>query len=148
MTKIMKLMAVAALTFAAVHSQAATHEIKMLNNGKDGIMVFEPAFLKAAKGDTVKFVPTDAGHDVASVVVPKGAKPFKGELNKVVTVKLTEEGVYFYECKAHITMAMIGVIQVGKATNLADVEKAGQALAPQFALNKERLAKYLGQVTK
>jgi pseudoazurin len=128
-------------------ANAATHEIKMLNNGKDGIMVFEPAFLKAKKGDVIKFVPTDAGHDVASVSIPKGAKSWTGEVGKAVTTTLTKEGVYLYECKVHLPMAMIGVIQVGKASNLDDVKKAAASeLDPKIAMNKERVAKYLGEV--
>lgn len=34
-------------------TRAADHVVKMLNVGKDGSMVFEPAFVKAAVGDTV-----------------------------------------------------------------------------------------------
>ena len=37
---------------------AAEHEVKMLNNGAGGMMIFEPAVLKASVGDTVKFVAT------------------------------------------------------------------------------------------
>lgn len=135
-----------ACLFIGVASQAATHEIKMLNNGKEGIMVFEPAYLKAAKGDTIKFIPTDAAHDVASVAIPKGAKAFKGDVGKPVTVKVTEEGVYVYECKSHLPMAMVGVIQVGTATNLADAKKSATDLAKAFVMNKDRLDKYLAQV--
>lgn len=128
-------------------ANAATHEVKMLNNGKDGVMVFEPAFLQAKKGDVVKFVPTDAGHDVASVSIPKGAKSWVGETGKAVTTTLTKEGVYLYECKVHLPMAMIGVIQVGKASNLDEVKKAATSeLEPKIAMNKERVTKYLGEV--
>lgn len=141
----------AALMFFSLLSfraEAATHEVKMLNNGKSGIMVFEPAFLKAAKGDTVKFIPTDAAHDVASVAVPKGAKTWKGELNKPVTTVLSEEGVYIYDCKAHLPMAMVGVIQVGKATNLTEAQAAAKETAAKFIMNKDRLDKLLAQVQK
>ncbi|HRO66994.1 MAG TPA: pseudoazurin [Pseudobdellovibrionaceae bacterium] len=127
-------------------ASAATVEVKMLNNGKDGIMVFEPAYVKVNKGDTVKFVPTDPAHDVASILVPKGAKSWKGEINKAVTVKMTEEGVYLYECQAHVMMAMVGVIQVGKPTNLADAQKTAKEFAKKFAMNKDRFDKYIAQV--
>lgn len=140
------LSAILAATFSFNVAQAANHEIKMLNNGKEGIMVFEPAFLKVAKGDTIKFVPTDPAHDVASVTVPKGAKPFTGALGKALTVKVTEEGVYVYECKAHLPMAMVGVIQVGAPKNLDDAKKGAAGLAKSFVMNKDRLDKYLAQV--
>jgi pseudoazurin len=129
-------------------AHAATHEIKMLNNGKEGIMVFEPSFLTAKKGDVVKFVPTDPAHDVASIVVPKGAKSWTGALGKAVTVTLTKEGLYFYECKSHVSMAMVGMIQVGKASNLAEVKKAVDELRPKIMMYKERLDQYLGKVQK
>ena len=109
-------------------------------------MVFELAFLKVAKGDTIKFIPTDAAHDVASLMVPKGAKTWKGELNKVVTTKVTEEGVYLYECNAHLPMAMVGVIQVGKPVNLEDAKASAKVTAAKFIMNKDRFDKYLAQV--
>ncbi len=127
-------------------AQAATHEVKMLNNGKDGVMVFEPAFLKANKGDSVKFVPTDAGHDVASVEIPKGAKSWQASTGKSITVKLTQEGVYLYVCKAHVNMAMTGVIQVGGAKNLAAVQSKAKELSGQFVMNKDRLDKVFAQI--
>jgi pseudoazurin len=129
-------------------AQAATHEIKMLNNGKDGVMVFEPPFLLAKKGDVVKFVPTDAAHDTASVAIPKGAKPWVGQINQSVTTTLTQEGLYLYECRTHLPMAMVGVIQVGKASNFDEVKKAADGLATKFAMNKDRLEKYLGQIKR
>ena len=46
---------------------AAEHEVKMLNNGAGGMMIFEPAVLKASVGDTVKFVATDMAHNSVSV---------------------------------------------------------------------------------
>lgn len=129
-------------------ARAATHEIKMLNNGKDGIMVFDPPFLAAQKGDVVKFIPTDAAHDTVSVAIPKGAKAWTGEISKPVTTTLTQEGLYLYECRSHIAMAMFGVIQVGKASNYDDVKKAADTLATKFVMNKERLEKYLGQIKR
>lgn len=142
------LAAITLISISSVRAEAATHEVKMLNNGKSGIMVFEPAFLKVAKGDTVKFIPTDAAHDVESVAVPKGAKGWKGELSKPVTTVMTEEGVYLYDCKAHLPMAMVGVIQVGKATNLTEVQAAAKQTATKFVMNKDRLDKLLAQVEK
>lgn len=127
-------------------AQAATHEVKMLNLGKEGAMVFEPAFLKVAKGDTIKFLATDPAHDVASVAIPKGAKPFVGVVNKPLTTVVTQEGVYVYECKAHVAMAMVGVIQVGAASNLAEAKAASKPLEAKFVMNKDRLQKYLAQV--
>ena len=38
---------------------AADHEVQMLNKGEKGAMVFQPALIRVAPGDTVTFFPTD-----------------------------------------------------------------------------------------
>src|SRR5690606_36022004 len=69
MTRLATLALVAAgLAAFATPAFSAEHEVKMLNKGSDGqAMVFEPAFLKVKPGDTVKFVPTDKGHDAETI---------------------------------------------------------------------------------
>lgn len=118
----------------------------MLNNGKDGTMVFEPGYLKVAKGDQVKFIKADASHNSESVLVPPGAKAWKGKMDEEITVKLDHEGVYLYVCEPHKIMAMAGVIQVGKATNLNKVKIEADTLSKTFVMNKDRLAKLMEQV--
>ena len=49
--------AAAAIALASP-AAAADHVVKMLNKGKAGTMVFEPALVKVAPGDTVTFIPT------------------------------------------------------------------------------------------
>ena len=46
---------------------AAEVEVKMLNKGAEGLMVFEPALIKVAPGDTVKFVATDKSHNAETI---------------------------------------------------------------------------------
>lgn len=123
-----------------------TIDVRMQNNGPDGIMVFEPGFVEASKGDTVKFIPTDSGHDTVAISVPKGASKWKGKVGETIQVKMTHEGVYLYECKTHEAMAMVGVIQVGKPTNIETVKKESEKLSTIFAMNKDRLTKYLAKV--
>ena len=76
-------MAAVLLLSAPALSIAADFEIKMLNKGADGAMVFEPAGLKIAPGDTVTFTPTDKGHnaEVIKGMLPEGAAEFKGKMN-------------------------------------------------------------------
>ena len=126
-------------------AEAKTIEIKMLNAGKDGSMVFEPSFVKADVGDSVKFVPTDRSHNSSSVVIPAGAKSWAGKADQAVSVKLTKPGVYVYKCDPHSVMGMVGVIQAGKPVNLAEARAEGDKLAATFAMNKDRLKKYLDQ---
>lgn len=147
MTRLAALALVAA-GFAALATPAfsAEHEVKMLNKGSDGqAMVFEPAFLKIAPGDTVKFVPTDKGHDAETIpgMLPEGAQPFKGKLSQELTVTFEKPGLYGYKCVPHLGMGMVGLIQVGDDTsNAAAVE--GVKLPP---LAKKRLSGFLTQTT-
>ena len=125
---------------------AAEHQIKMLNSGKDGIMVFEPAFIQAAKGDTVKFIKTDPSHNSSSFFTPKGASAWKGKMDEEIIVKLDVEGVYMYQCDPHKSMAMVGVIQVGKPVNLEDAKKEAATYSKTLVMNKDRLTKYVDLV--
>jgi pseudoazurin len=132
---------IGAIQFSSVY--ATEHEVKMLNSGKDGMMVFEPGALKVAVGDTVKFVSTDAGHNTGSYFLPEGAKAWKSETGKEVSITLDKEGLYIYQCDPHKVMAMVGVIQVGEAKNTEAAKKSAKKLAESFSLNKDRLDKYL-----
>ena len=136
-----------ALLAAAASAHAAEHEIKMLDIGADKApMVFEPAVLKIAPGDTVTFVPTNKGHNVESKVIPEGAETFKSELDEKYSVKLDKEGVYVYVCPPHSMMNMVGVIQVGEATNMEAVQKALPKLERRAMSNKGRLTKYVEEL--
>ncbi|MFJ7565879.1 pseudoazurin [Herminiimonas sp. NPDC097707] len=134
------------LALVSIGASAAEHQIKMVNSGKDGIMAFEPTFLKVAKGDTVKFIKVDASHNSASVLVPAGAAAWKGKMDEEVSIPLTQEGVYVYVCDPHKTMGMAGVIQVGNAGNLDAAKQESEKLSKSFVMNKDRLSKALAQV--
>ena len=113
-------------------AQAAEHEVKMLNKGTTGMMVFEPAVIKVAPGDTVHFIATDQSHNVESIegMVPEGVQPFKGEMSKDLTVAFDQPGVYGIKCKPHYGMGMVGLVVVGDPANktqAAAVEQKGKA---------------------
>jgi pseudoazurin len=137
------LMVATSLT-AVGRASAAEYEVRMLNRGEAGVMVFEPAFLEVSPGDTVHFRAADKGHNAASIdgMVPDGAVTWKGGLNKDVTVTLDAEGVYGVRCVPHYGMGMVALIVVGDPTiNLAT---AGQIKHPGKA--KQRMAELLGQI--
>ena len=105
---------------------AADHVVKMLNKGKAGMMVFEPALVKVAPGDTVTFMPTDKSHNAESIagMLPVGAAAFKGKMNQPLKVTFSKPGLYGYKCLPHYGMGMVGVVVVGKGgTNLAAAQK-------------------------
>ena len=127
----------------AAPALAANFEVTMLNKGEAGAMVFEPALLKIAPGDTVTFVPTDKSHNAESIkeMVPAGGELFKGAINKEVVATFTVPGVYGVKCSPHVGMGMVALIVVGEDTgNLEAVKaakmpkKAQERLAPLFAL--------------
>ena len=129
-------------------SEGPVHEVKMLNSGADGIMVFEPAVIKISKGDTVNFVATDMSHNSASLdgMIPAGADSWNGALSQDISITFTEEGVYVYQCTPHAMMAMVGVIQVGDAVNLDAVKAEASQKKSIFVSNTDRLDEYLSQL--
>ena len=117
--------AAAAIALASP-AAAADHVVKMLNKGKAGMMVFEPALVKIAPGDTVTFVPTDKNHNAESItgMTPAGAAAFKGKMSQPLKVTFTKPGLYGYKCLPHYGMGLVGVVIVGNASsNLAAAQK-------------------------
>lgn len=133
--------AAAVLILTANVALAAEVEVKMLNKGSDGVpMVFEPALVKVAPGDTVKFVSTDKGHNAESIkgMLPEGAAIFVGKNGEDIAVKLDKEGVYGVKCLPHYGMGMVAMIVVGTPSNLdqakavPQIGKAKQVFATLF----------------
>lgn len=131
------LMVAAALGCVASAASAADFEVKMLNKGESGVMVFEPAFVQAAPGDTVHFVATDKSHNVESIkgMLPDGVEAFKGKLNENYDLTVTAEGVYGVKCTPHYAMGMVMLVAVGDPG--ANLEAAKAAKNPKKA--QERL---------
>ena len=122
------LLAAAALAVAILPATAADVQVKMLNKGAKGMMVFEPDLVKVQPGDTVTFVATDPGHDAQSVpgMLPDGAQPFEGKIGKDVTVTFTQPGVYGVKCKPHYVIGMVGVVVVGDPAPNLDAAKTAK----------------------
>ncbi len=94
---------------------AEVHEVKMLNRGATGAMVYEPDYLAIAPGDTVKFIASHPSHNAASLAgfLPEGAEPFKGRINQEIEVTFDTPGFYGIQCIPHLAMGMVMLIQVG-----------------------------------
>ncbi len=106
-------------------AMAAEVEVKMLNKGADGAMVFEPALVTIQPGDMVKFLATDKGHNAETIagMMPEGAEAFVGKINEELAVTFDKPGVYGIKCKPHYAMGMVGMIVVGKPANEAEAAK-------------------------
>lgn len=121
---------------------AAEHEVQMRNKGEAGAMVFEPAVIRAAPGDTVRFVPTDKSHNVEAIkgMLPEGVALFKSRMNEEYVLTLTAPGLYGVKCSPHVSMGMVALIQAGEApANLEAAQavklpgKAGERMGAAFA---------------
>jgi pseudoazurin len=115
-------------------ASAAEQRVQMLNKGDRGAMVFQPALVRAAPGDTIRFVPTDKSHSAETIkgMIPDGGAEFKGKVNQEVTVTLDKEGVYGVKCPPHYGMGMVALIVVGQPVNLEQaqaVKQTGKAKA-------------------
>jgi len=132
-----------------LYSEPESYEIKMLNQGSEGYMVFEPAVLKIKKGDTVTFKATDAAHNSASIkgMIPPGADEWNGKLSQDISITFNVEGLYGYQCTPHMMMAMVGIIEVGEnQSNLESFKTVAQKIKSAFVMNQERLDEYLSQL--
>ena len=142
MNKLFGTMVAAAIFAGAMTAPAlaANFDVKMLNKGEAGAMVFEPALTKIAVGDTVTFVPVDKGHNAETILdmIPASAATWKGKTNEQFTVTLTEPGLYGFMCMPHFSMGMVGLIQVGddrsNLTQLMNVRLPGRAQARMMEL--------------
>lgn len=126
-------------------AQAAEHEVLMLNRGEKGAMVFEPDFVRAEPGDTIRFVATDRGHNAEAIrgMVPDGAQVFKGKMNEEIVVRLETPGVYGIKCAPHYGMGMVALVIVGEALNAdaaREVKHPGKAKTVFSALFGEAVA--------
>ncbi|MBY5494360.1 pseudoazurin [Rhizobium ruizarguesonis] len=136
----------AVLVASAAPSMAADHQIQLLNKGADGVMVFEPGFVKIAPGDTVTFVPTDKSHNVETYkgLIPDGAAQFKSKPNEEFQTKFDVPGAYVVKCTPHAGMGMVALIQVGDAPANLDAIKTAKVPNPV----RKRLDADLAQVTQ
>lgn len=104
---------------------AAEHVIEMRNQDDAGNrMAFQPGFVKVEVGDTVKFVPTDKGHNAETVkgAWVEGAPEVRGPFSKEVVFKAEKEGLYVFKCLPHYGMGMVALVQVGKPVNLDKIK--------------------------
>jgi len=137
--------AAAGSIFFTAPASAKTIMVHMKNQGLEGAMVFEPSFIQASPGDTIIFHPTDPSHNAETMttMLPAGATPMKGTLNKDVSMTVTKPGLYGIKCMPHYSMGMVALVQVGKPT-AADIAAAKAVKLPPFA--GKRMTGYLAKV--
>lgn len=129
---------------AAAPLLAREHQVRMLNQGKEGAMVFEPAFILASPGDTVKFLATNPGHNAQTIagMLPDGEAEQKGAMGKEFVLSVKAPGVYGIKCLPHYSMGMVALVQVGKGPSANLATAKGVKLPP---LAKKRMDAYLAE---
>lgn len=142
-----RIITVLSLALCATSAYAADIQIKMLDSSPtEGMLAFEPGFVKANVNDMIVFSSVNPGHNIRSLLIPSGAQPWESTHDKEFRVTLEKEGVYLYVCDAHKKMGMVGVIQVGKASNLEEAGKKVPEESSAMVMNKNRFANELDQV--
>lgn len=134
------------LALAMTPAMAANFEVRMLNRGEAGNLVFEPALTRIAPGDTVTFVPTDKGHNAESIIdiMPEGAEPFKGGISQEISVTFNVPGLYGVKCLPHFALGMAALVLVGDAP--ANLDQVDAAKVPTKA--HERLGDIAAQIAR
>ncbi|MBV2149352.1 pseudoazurin [Sphingobium sp. AS12] len=130
-------LAAAALLLSPLPAAAKEFVVHMKNQGADGAMVFEPSFVKAAPGDTIRFKPSDPSHNAETManMLPAGATPVKGVVNKEMVLTVAKPGLYGIKCMPHYSMGMVALVQVGKVS-AAELTAAKAVKLPPFAAKR------------
>lgn len=142
MRRIMILAAAAMVLIVTGGAWAAEVEVKLLSRGRDGgMMVFEPAYVKIAPGDTVKFQSAARGYNANAIkgMLPDGARPIVGKKGEDLAVRFEREGVYGVKCLPHHGICM--VLMVGAPPNIDQAKQVPSA-------NKAKQATLLDKASK
>jgi pseudoazurin len=132
---IIRALTLAGLLLCAGPALANDITVKMQNQGATGIMVFEPAYVGAAVGDTVHFVPADMGHNATPItgMLPDGVEAPMGAMNKEYVLKLTKPGLYGIKCTPHFSMGMVALVKAGSGAPPNAATAAAVKLPPLAA---------------
>ncbi len=113
----------------AIVRAATTHEVQMLNqdpNDRRLRNVYSPRILQVMPGDTVRFLPTDKGHNSVTVkgMTPDGVDGWNGKINQEVSFTAETPGLYGHQCTPHAAVGMVGLIIVEGDGMMANLEAA------------------------
>lgn len=107
----------ATLALPRVAHASLVHDVEMYTRHPENKKlrnVFLPRLLVVDPGDQVRFIPSEKGHDSAAhkKMVPDGVEPWKGRINKEITVTFEKPGYYGYICQPHYPLGMVGMVVV------------------------------------
>lgn len=143
-TSILKSISIATmgLMLSAAPAFAETIEVQMVNQDPEtgDRFVYEPAFIRAQPGDTIRFVSVDRGHNAASINggLPEGVETFRSTFSQDFELEVTEDGTYLIQCTPHYALGMVAMVLVGDYSvnfeEAKEVRHRGQAAARFEAL--------------
>ncbi|SFS83660.1 pseudoazurin [Brevundimonas viscosa] len=139
-------LAAAGLALAmAGEAAAAEHRVQMLNRGDGGTMVFSPAVVRARPGDTIRYVPTDPGHNAETIagMLPAGVQVTRGAMGREYVLRVTQPGVYGVKCAPHYSMGMVGLVIVGDGSANRAAAQTVAGRAPNLA--RRRFTEYFAR---
>jgi pseudoazurin len=148
MTRTLLLLGILTIFFTAIAFATPAYSeekvVEMLNKREDGArMVYSEDITRINVGDTIKWLPTDKGHNVEFIAGPEGYElPKRSKFNKEVSLTFDTPGVYLYQCTPHKGMGMIALVVVGDDTSNADQV----ATAKVFGGSKKKLKKLIEEI--
>ncbi|HEY0201464.1 MAG TPA: pseudoazurin [Burkholderiaceae bacterium] len=141
----LRVLAAALLCGACCVAQAAEVNVQPRTVGKGATMVFQPALVKLAKGDTLHLEAAAEGRaSYSSIHVPQGATALSGKASEEQRIVLSHEGVYLLQGDPDKAPGMVLVVQVGAAG--ADLAAAQLAAAQAAPASQTRFKNLLGGV--
>lgn len=120
---------------AAAADPAVT--VRELNRGPAAgdTFAYDPALVRVPVGGSVRFEPTDKGHNVTPIrsLWPAETPMLNVPFNAEATVTFDRPGVYPVQCTPHTGLGMVALIVVGDADMTEFAAKAASApgLAPK-----------------
>ncbi|MGY9025115.1 MAG: pseudoazurin [Candidatus Pelagibacterales bacterium] len=119
---------------------AETFEVQMLNKFEKERNLFNPSIIYVNSGDTVKWIATDKGHNVAftKTGVPDGVELYKSKLNTDAEYIFNTPGIYAYNCTPHYGLGMIAFVVVDN-----DLSNYEQVAKIKYPGKSKKLAKVL-----
>ena len=77
-------------------------------------MVYSQDVVKIATGNSIKWLPTQPGHNVEFIAGSENLElPTKSYINREFSMKFEMPGIYLYVCSPHSIMGLIGIVVVG-----------------------------------
>lgn len=133
--KLLPFLVAGAALILAGQAMASEHVVQMLNTGTGGAMVFQPAVVHARPGDTIRYVPTNPGHNAELIpgMLPDGVAVQRGTMGREFVLRVTAPGIYGVKCAPHYSMGMVGLVQVGTGGPNLEAARTVSARAPNFA---------------